>query len=202
MFRCGGWWSAAVSRGCAAAGAASTVEQIVDPVPLVPLLHDVVPQMAEQLVEVPTEPGYALAVVAVQTLGWREARALLEQLAARPGRDTNTGRRDGGSPSSSSWRCLSFISSTLWWVSLLHRDRAHSANCAEDRMLARCSSWIGTRPSLCNDGPDSSVWRCRRCSSCQVVDVPAVMQDVPEFPAKLGGATASVHRQGVAVKGF
>ena len=54
------------------------------------------PQMADQLVEVPTEPGYALAVVAVQTLGWREARALLEQLFARPGRDTNTGRRDGG----------------------------------------------------------------------------------------------------------
>ena len=35
-------------------------------------------------------------VVAVQTLGWRETRALLEQLAARPGRDTNTGHRDGG----------------------------------------------------------------------------------------------------------
>ena len=28
-----------------------TVEQIVDPVPLVPMLHDVVPQMAEQLVD-------------------------------------------------------------------------------------------------------------------------------------------------------
>ena len=55
------------------------------------------PQMADQLVEVPTTPGYALAVVAVQTLGWRDARALLEQLnTARPGRDTNTGRRDGG----------------------------------------------------------------------------------------------------------
>ena len=48
------------------------------------------PQLAEHLVEVPTTPGYALAVVAVQTLGWRAARALLEQLnAARPGRDTN-----------------------------------------------------------------------------------------------------------------
>ena len=96
------------------------MEQIVDPVPLVPLLHDVVPQMveqlvdflapldfrvaeqvievpkivcpprgartvlcapqtAEQLVAVPTEPGYALAAVAVQTLGWTEARALFEQ---------------------------------------------------------------------------------------------------------------------------
>ena len=55
-----------------------------------------VPLPVEQLVEVPTPPGYVLAVVAVQTLGWREARALLEQLAARPGRDTNTGRRDGG----------------------------------------------------------------------------------------------------------
>ena len=34
---------------------------------------------------------------------------------------------------------------------MLHRDRAHSANCAEDRMLVRCSSWFGTRPTLCND---------------------------------------------------
>ena len=55
-----------------------------------------VPLPVEQLVEVPTPPGYALAVVAVQTLGWTEARALFEQLAARPGRDTNTGHRDGG----------------------------------------------------------------------------------------------------------
>ena len=45
------------------------------------------------------------------------------------------------------------------------------------------------------DGPDSSVWRCRRCSSCQVVDVPAVSQVVPEFPAKPGGASDSVHRK-------
>ena len=66
-----------------------------DPIPQRALLR--APQLAEQLVEVPTTPGYALAVVAVQTLGWREARALLEQLnTARPGRDTNTGRRDGG----------------------------------------------------------------------------------------------------------
>ena len=54
------------------------------------------PQLAEQLVEVPTTPGYAFAVVAVQTLGWPAARALFEQLAAGPGRDTNTGHRDGG----------------------------------------------------------------------------------------------------------
>ena len=50
-----------------------------DPIPQRALLR--APQLAEQLVEVPTTPGYALAVVAVQTLGWREARALLEQLA-------------------------------------------------------------------------------------------------------------------------
>ena len=53
------------------------------------------PQMADQLVEVPTTPGYGFAVMAMQTLGWRDARALLERLATRPGRDTNTGRRDG-----------------------------------------------------------------------------------------------------------
>ena len=40
------------------------------------------PQTAEQLVEVPTEPGYALAVIAVKTLGQRGARALADQLAA------------------------------------------------------------------------------------------------------------------------
>ena len=68
-------------------------------------LEDRIPQRAvlrmplpvEQLVEVPTTPGYALAVVAVQTLRWRAAQALLEQVyTARPGRDTNTGCRDGG----------------------------------------------------------------------------------------------------------
>ena len=50
------------------------------------------PQMAEQLVDVPTEPGYVLAVVAVHLLGWRGARAFFEDLAASPGRDTNTGQ--------------------------------------------------------------------------------------------------------------
>ena len=50
------------------------------------------PQLAEQLVEVPTTPGYAFAVVAVQTLGWTEARALFEQLTVSPGRDVNTGQ--------------------------------------------------------------------------------------------------------------
>ena len=50
------------------------------------------PQMADQLVEVPTPPGYVLAVVAIQTLGWAGARAFFEELAASPGRDTNTGQ--------------------------------------------------------------------------------------------------------------
>ena len=51
-----------------------------------------VPQLAEQLVDVPTEPGYVLAVAAVHILGWRDARTLFEQLAASLGRDTNTGQ--------------------------------------------------------------------------------------------------------------
>ena len=38
------------------------------------------PQKAEQLVEVPTEPGYALAVIATNALGWRAAAALAEQI--------------------------------------------------------------------------------------------------------------------------
>ena len=41
------------------------------------------------------DPGLAIASSS-SCLGWREARALFEQLAARPGRDTNTGHRDGG----------------------------------------------------------------------------------------------------------
>ena len=69
------------------------------------------PQLADQLVEVPTNRVYALAVVAVRTLGWEAAAALsrrqrggLQGLrpdqpegdTARPGWDTNTGRRDDG----------------------------------------------------------------------------------------------------------
>ena len=50
------------------------------------------PQLADQLVEVPTPPGYVLAVVAIQTLGWAGARAFFADLAASPGRDTNTGQ--------------------------------------------------------------------------------------------------------------
>ena len=60
------------------------------PIPQRALLR--VPQLAEQLVDVPTPPGYVLAVVAVQTLGWEGARAFFEELAASPGRDTNTGQ--------------------------------------------------------------------------------------------------------------
>ena len=62
-----------------------------DVVPLGAALRE--PQLAEQLVDVPTRPGYPLAVVAVRTLGWRAARDLLEKLnAASPGRYTNTGQ--------------------------------------------------------------------------------------------------------------
>ena len=61
-----------------------------DPIPQRALLR--APQLAEQLVDVPTPPGYVLAVVVVQTLGWEGARAFFEELAASPGRDTNTGQ--------------------------------------------------------------------------------------------------------------
>ena len=97
---------------------------------------------------------------------------------------------------------LQFIDIVVGFV--VRRDRAHSANCAEDGAVLglgharRCAT---TGP----DGPDSSDWRCRRSSSCQVVDVLAVMQDVPEFPVKPGGASDSVHRKSwvmAAVQGF
>ena len=38
-----------------------TVEQIVDPVPLVPLLHDVVPQMVEQLADILSPLSFRVA---------------------------------------------------------------------------------------------------------------------------------------------
>ena len=49
-------------------------------------------QLAEQLVEVPTNPGYAFAVVAVQTLGWRTAAALIEQFVDTPARGGGGGQ--------------------------------------------------------------------------------------------------------------
>ena len=49
------------------------------------------PQLAEQLVEVPTDRVYALAVVAVQTLGWEAAAALSR-------RRTVPARGGGGAP--------------------------------------------------------------------------------------------------------
>ena len=109
-----------------AAGAGSAAHREADRrPPVVPLLHDVVPQMvkqlvdflapldfrvaeqvtevpkivcppraartvlgapqtAELLVEVPTEPAYALAVVAVQAIGLRVAMALAEQIVDKP----------------------------------------------------------------------------------------------------------------------
>ena len=42
------------------------------------------PQTAEQLVEVPTEPACALAVVAVQAIGLSAAMALAEQIVDKP----------------------------------------------------------------------------------------------------------------------
>ena len=75
---------------------------------------------------------------------------------------------------------------------MLHRDRAHSANCAEDGDSPGAVLGLGHARRCATtgpDGPDSSVWRCSRCSSCQVVDVLAVSQVVPEFPAKPGGAS-------------
>ena len=104
-----------------------TVKQIVDPVPVVPLLHDVEPQMveqlvdffapldvrvaeqvievpqfvcpprgartvlgapqtAEQLVEVPTDPGYALAVVASKLFSRQELRRIIAELQGGGGR--------------------------------------------------------------------------------------------------------------------
>ena len=48
-----------------------TVEQNFDVVTF-PFLDVLEPQMAEQLVEVPTEPGYALAVLASKVFSRRE----------------------------------------------------------------------------------------------------------------------------------
>ena len=55
------------------------------------------PQLPEQLVDVPTNPAYALAVVAVQTLGWRTAAALMEQFGGTPAPGRGGGGDQGGS---------------------------------------------------------------------------------------------------------
>ena len=113
------------------------------------------------------------------------------------------------SPSSGTWRCLSFSSSTERWVfQLLHRDRAHSANCAEDqRSPGAFLDWLGHARRFAStglDGPDSSVKGCRRCSSlgfrrpCDhaatffsgTVEVPQI-----QFIACFGGHPSSQQRQ-------
>ena len=73
------------------------VEQLIA-VPLVSLdrvfqrsaIHP--PQKAEQLVEVQTEPGYSLAVIAVQALGGGAAAALAEQIVDNPVPQVRRGR--------------------------------------------------------------------------------------------------------------
>ena len=57
------------------------------------------PQLAEQLVEVPTDRVYLRDIIAVRLYGMDPAFALSRRLrgdTARPGRYTNTGRRDDG----------------------------------------------------------------------------------------------------------
>ena len=151
------------------------MEQIVDPVPSVPMLHDAVPHMVEQLVEILARPprGARTVLCAPQTA---------EQLVAVP---TEPGVRTCGGSSANPWmegstgftgpaRRQARAGYKYWpprrwprplWTSpvIISRVRGgasasvhrHSGGfrcfCAEDRMLARCSSWIGTRPLLCND---------------------------------------------------
>ena len=83
-------------------GGGAAVEQVIT-VPLISL--DRVPQRsaircpqkAEQLVEVPTEPGYSLAVLSVRALGRRAATALAEQIVNNPvPQGRREGRRGGG----------------------------------------------------------------------------------------------------------
>ena len=66
---------------------------ITEDVPMRAVLRDT--QLVEQLVEVPTDPGYVFYVVAVQTLGWRTAAALIEQFVDNPARGGGGGRRGG-----------------------------------------------------------------------------------------------------------
>ena len=57
------------------------------------------PQLAEQLVEVPTDRVYLRDIIAVRLYGMDPAFALSRRQrgdTARPGRHTNTGRRDDG----------------------------------------------------------------------------------------------------------
>ena len=62
-------------------------------VPMRAVLRDT--QLAAQLVEVPTNPDYVFYVVAVQTLGWRTAAALIEQFGDTPARGGGGGSRGG-----------------------------------------------------------------------------------------------------------
>ena len=101
---------------------------------------------------------------------------------------------------------LQFIDIVVGFVA----SQRQGSQCKLCRRLrfARCSSWIGTRPSLCNDRPRWSRQLVQSGGAAGAVPArlwTAVSQDVPEFPAKPGGASDSVHRKSwvmTAVKGF
>ena len=84
----------------------------------------------------------------------------------------------------------------------------HSANCAEDRRFARCSSWIGwdtpvvVQRQVLGVGQCRKLWSfrsCSRCSSWKVVDMPVrVQRQVGSDSAEnRAGAAGAVHRRGV-----
>ena len=66
------------------------------------------PQTAEQLVEVPTERGYALEIIATKALGWRAAAALAEQLVATPVPQGRRGGQNSTAAGVEQWRSSRF----------------------------------------------------------------------------------------------
>ena len=89
--------------------------------------------------------------------------------------------------------CLSFSSSTVWLVfQLLHRDRAHSANCAKDGDSPGAVLGLGIRPSLGNDRSRQFSLEVQFLPGC---GRPCGLAGRPR--AKPGGASSdSVHRLG------
>ena len=161
------------------------------------------PQLAEQLVEVPTTPGYALAVVAVQSFGWRAARALLEQ-PTPPGQGgiqiLATATVADVAVADVSVNMQHKFQQSLF-SSDLFKNRVVVFPVATQRQVRTALSVqrtivisrvqfldLGVVPVLCNDKfwtLQKNSGKCRRCSSCGVVDVSVIIQrQVSGFPGR------------------
>ena len=125
-----------------------------DPIPQRALLR--APQLAEQLVEVPTTPSYGgggkheLCFSSSTPPGQGGIQILAAATGAEAVVDVSvTTQLRSSRISSSTWRCLSFSSSTEWWCSCFTETGTQCKLCRSPSRFFRGSSWTGWDTRCC-----------------------------------------------------